>query len=220
MEQLPPPGNTWSQQETIAYAFKEYELLVENTAMFSDNRQALSSLYISVVNLGFLTGEGYLLLQYFEQSLQLWTLALGLFAIAAITSGVNLIWLRLSEQNRRLLNLRLRYLAELEKHLAQSGSFPAVTISLKSYETRAEDRTDKATFTGRGIYTTEGETLYHPTAKNKPFGFADAEVQVGRLFIATYWVAFSIAGIMYWHSGAPELVALLNPLLSRFGIHI
>jgi len=220
MEQLPPSDDARSKHKAFRYAFQEYELLVENTAMFSDNRQALSSLYISVVNLGFLTGAGYLLLQYFEKSLQLWTLTLGLFAIACITSGVNMIWLRLSEQNRRLLNLRLRYLVALEKHLAQSENFPSVTISLRPYEMREGQSSDKATFTGRGIYTIEGETLYHPTAKNKPFGFADAEVCVGRLFMAAYWAAFLIAGILYWRSGAPELIALLNPLLSRFGIRL
>ena len=220
MEQPPRPDDAWGKPETIKYAFKEYALLVENTAMFSDNRQALSSLYISVVNLGFLTAAGYLVLQYVENSVHLVTLTLGLLVIAIIITGVNSTWLRLSEQNRRLLNLRLRYLAELEKHLAQSESFPAVTISLKSYETSANGTSATATFTGRGIYTTEGETLYHSAAKNKPFGFADAEVRVGRLFIGAYWVAFVIAGIMYWNSGAPELVALLNPLLSRFGIRL
>ena len=131
-----------------------------------------------------------------------------------------MIWLRLSEQNRRLLNLRLRYLVALEKHLAQSEYFPSVTISLRPYEMREGQSSDKATFTGLGIYTIEGETLYHPTAKNKPFGFADAEVCVGRLFMAAYWAAFLIAGILYWRSGAPELIALLNPLLSRFGIRL
>lgn len=220
MEQPPRLDGAWDKPEAIKYAFREYEMLVENTAMFSDNRQALSSLYISVVNLGFLTAAGYLVLQYVEGSVHLATLTLGLLAIAIVITGINIVWLRLSKQSRRLLNLRLRYLVELEKHLAQSGSFPAVTIRLTSYETSADKASSETTFTGRGIYTTEGETLYHPKAKNKPFGFADAEVGVGIVFIAAYWVAFVIAGLMYWHSGAPELVALLNPLLSRFGIRL
>lgn len=192
MERLPhlgTPEGTWDQEQTISYAFKEYELLVENTARVSEARQSLSSLYISVVNLGFLTGVGYLLLQFFESGANLpWVLG-GLFVIAVMLTTINTSWLKLSEQNRRLLNLRIRYLKELETHLATAGVFPPVEIRLKTDEIGADG---KDTYLGRGTYTIE-DIMYLPGAKRVPYGFTQAEETIGRLFTLIYWLAFLAA---------------------------
>jgi len=185
--------NSWSAPETITMAFKEYQLLIENTAKVSDNRQALSSLYISVVNLGFLTGSGYLLLQFFQNDVTLAILAGGLLVISILITAINRTWLRLSDQNRRLLNLRIRYLTELEKHLAQSTVFPPVEIKLKRDEIGNDG---KDIFIGRGTYTIE-EILYPPNAKRAAFGFSQAEERIGNIFTLTYWLAFIIAAAVW-----------------------
>lgn len=214
MDQTPQsaPTNAWAERKAITVAFKEYELLVENTAKVSDNRQALSSLYISVVNFGFLTGAGYLVLQFFQRDVTLETLVGGLFAIAVLITAINQTWLRLSEQNRKLLNLRLRYLVELEKHLAQSSIFPPVEIKLRPEEIGSDG---KDTFSGRGTYTIE-KILYPPDAKSAAFGFSQAEERIGNIFLMTHWLAFSIAAIAYLITNWPQVHHMLN----QFGIPV
>lgn len=205
MERLPHLGVTdaaWDREETISYAFKEYELLVENTARVSEARQSFSSLYISVVNLGFLTGVGYLLLQFFQGGANSpWVLG-GLFVIAVMLTTINTSWLKLSEQNRRLLNLRIRYLEELEARLAAAGVFPPVEIKLKADEIGADG---KDTYVGRGTYTIE-HSMYLPGAKRIPYGFTQAEETIGRLFTRVYWLAFLVAVACFAY------VVLLPPL--------
>lgn len=196
MEQLPQNQGTtdWTNPEALKIAFDEYKFLAEGTDDITDRRQTVNTLFVSI-NALFLTGVGYLLYQFIQSSRDTVLFLAAFLAIAIITSLINSAWLSLSESNRKLVDLRIRYLKQLEKHLRQGGVFPIVEIPLKEFETRAPEVNVEKT---RGTYTLE-DVLYNPGARKLPFGFSRAEQRIGRTFTWAYWLAFvfAVAGFVY-----------------------
>jgi hypothetical protein len=195
----------WTTPEALRIAFEEYKFLSEGTDDITDRRQTVNTLFVSI-NALFLTGVGYLLYQFIQSSRDTILFLAAFLAVAIITSLINSAWLNLSESNRKLVDLRIRYLKQLEKHLRQSDIFPNVEIPLKKYETRAPEVNVEKT---RGTYTLE-DVLYNPGAKKQPFGFSRAEQRIGRTFTWAYWFAFLFAGA----------ALLLRIALPAVGIHI
>lgn len=194
MEQAPQsqPQGAWQEKDALRVAFEEYRFLADSTDRITDRRQTVNTLFVSI-NALFLTGVGYLLLQFLQSMREAPFFLLGFVAIAIITGIINRAWLRLSESNRRLVDLRIRYLKQLEKHLRHGGAFPEVETPLKKDEIRADGVHVETT---RGTYTLE-DVLYNPEAKKEPFGFSRAEQRIGRTFTFAYWVALVIAVFAY-----------------------
>lgn len=185
-------ASDWTNPEALKIAFDEYKFLSEGTDDITNRRQTVNTLFVSI-NALFLTGVGYLLFQFFQSSHDAIPFLIAFLAIAIITSLINSAWLSLSESNRKLVDLRIRYLKQLEKHLRQGGVFPVVETPLKKYETRAPEVNVEKT---RGTYTLE-DVLYNPGAKKQPFGFSRAEQRIGRTFTWAYWLAFVFAILTY-----------------------
>jgi hypothetical protein len=163
------------------------------TDKITDRRQTVNTLFVSI-NALFLTGLGYLLLQFIQNLGRGGPLFIIVFlAIAIVTARINRAWLKLSEQNRRLVDLRIRYLKQLEKQLRHGGVFPDIETPLKADESRVEGKNVVAT---RGTYTLE-DVLYNPDAKTTVFGFSAAEQRIGRTFTAAYWFAFAFSLVAY-----------------------
>ena len=194
MEQPPlsQGASDWTNPEALKIAFDEYKFLSEGTDDITDRRQTVNTLFVSI-NALFLTGVGYLLFQFFQSSHDAIPFLIAFLAISIITSLINSAWLSLSESNRKLVDLRIRYLKQLEKHLRHGGAFPVVEIPLKKDEIRAESVNVETT---RGTYTLE-DVLYNPGAKKEPFGFSRAEQRIGKTFTVAYWVALIIAVVAY-----------------------
>lgn len=196
-------------------AFDEYKMVADDTAKITDRRQTVNTLFVSI-NALFLTGVGYLFYQFF-QTTRSDTLSVlfvpGFFAIAVITYLLNHTWLRLSEQNRKLINLRIRYLEQLEALLRDSNFFATVRVTLKDYETiptgytNISEDSSKKQIDVRGTYSLE-ETLYDPNARKQPFSFSQAEQRIGATFTWAYWIAFAIS-----------VIAITPQILSFIGIH-
>lgn len=186
------PQDAWQTKDASKVAFEEYRFLADSTDRITDRRQTVNTLFVSI-NALFLTGVGYLLLQFLQNMREAVFFLAGFLAIAIITGIINRAWLRLSESNRRLVDLRIRYLKQLEKHLRHGGAFPVVEIPLKKDEIRAESVNVETT---RGTYTLE-DVLYNPGAKKEPFGFSRAEQRIGKTFTVAYWVALIIAVVAY-----------------------
>jgi len=161
---------------------------MEGTDKITDRRQTVNTLFVSI-NALFLTGVGYLLLQSFQSVTHSAWFIVGFLVIAILMTRINTTWLNLSESNRRLVDLRIRYMKQLEKHLRAENVFPVVVVPLKSDEVRVKGIQTETT---RGTYTLE-DVLYNPDAKHQPLGFSRAEQRVGRAFTAAYWLAFIIA---------------------------
>lgn len=198
----------WTNPETLKTAFDEYRFLSESTDDITDRRQTVNTLFVSI-NALFLTGVGYLLFQFFQSSRDAIPFLIAFLAIAIITSLVNSAWLSLSESNRKLVDLRIRYLKQLEKHLRLGGVFPDVVTPLKDYETRAPGKNVEET---RGTYTLE-DVLYNPGAKKQPFGFSRAEQRIGRTFTWAYWLGFVFAILTYVYIVVLPAVGLTLPKL-------
>lgn len=215
--QQPPQGqptdpSQWTHQ-ALDVAFREYQLLMEGTDKITDRRQTVNTLFVSI-NALFLSGVGYLLLQFFhDKSDSLWFIG-GFIIIAGIMTFINRTWLKLSESNRRLVDLRIRYMKRLEAHMREGGIFPAVETPLQGDELLADpdlnvvdrERVIKKRENGqvvskreqykaledRGTYTIE-DVLYSPTAQKVAFGFSRAEQRIGRMFAWSYWIAAGLA---------------------------
>ncbi|MGH2501725.1 MAG: RipA family octameric membrane protein [Ktedonobacterales bacterium] len=186
------PDPAWLNPTAQDLAFREYQLLMEGTDKVTDRRQSVNTLFVSI-NALFLTGVGYLLLQLFQNmNRAIWFIA-GFLVISLIMWRINSTWLDLSESNRRLVDLRIRYMKQLEKHLREAQVFPVVEVPLKADEARVEGMQVEKT---RGTYTVE-DVLYNPDARNQPLGFSRAEQRIGRTFGLAYWVALLIAIAAY-----------------------
>lgn len=175
-------------RDNLQASFQEYQALAEGTDKVTDRRQTVNTLFVSI-NALFLTGVGYLLLQYVQSDRPSAWFILGFLAIAWITSRINGAWLKLSEQNRRMVDLRIRYLQQIEKQLRDTGFLPTVAVPLRPDEIMADG---KDSMTTRGTYSLE-DVLYSPSAKRPPFSFTRAEQQIGRAFTWSYWVAVIVA---------------------------
>lgn len=207
MEQpAPGQGNTdWTNPEALKIAFDEYKFLSESTDDITDRRQTVNTLFVSI-NALFLTGVGYLLFQFFQSTRDAIPFLFAFLIIVFITSLINSAWLSLSESNRRLVDLRIRYLKQLEKHLRQSDLFPVVETPLKKDETRAPGVNVEMT---RGTYTLE-DVLYNPGAKKESFGFTRAEQRIGKTFTWAYRVAFVLALLAYLYAVIPPELGVNN----------
>lgn len=190
-----PQDAAWDTDTKLGIAFHEYRLLMEGTDKITDRRQTVNTLFVSI-NALFLTGVGYLLFQSF-QSFQkdpnaIWFIV-GFLIIAVLMSLINWTWLELSDSNRRLIDLRIRYLKQLEKHLRHAGVFPVVDVPLKKGEGRiAGQKID----TTRGTYTLE-DVLYNPVNGQLPLIFSRAEQRVGWVLTFAYWLALLFAWVAY-----------------------
>lgn len=192
MQQTPqPPSGNWNDPVALDIAFREYQLLMEGTDKITDRRQTVNTLFVSI-NALFLTGVGYLLLQLFQHSGFAAVFILGFFVIAVIMTRINRTWLKLSESNRRLVDLRIRYMKELEKALRAGGYFPSVDVPLKDDEPSVIGGANP--YTTRGTYTVE-DVLWNPAATKVAFGFSNAEQRIGKTFTAAYWIGFALAAL-------------------------
>lgn len=190
-----PQDAAWDADTKFGIAFHEYQLLMEGTDKITDRRQTVNTLFVSI-NALFLTGVGYLLFQSF-QSFQkdrntFWFL-FGFLIIAVFMSVINATWLDLSDSNRRLVDLRIRYMKQLEKHLRHAGVFPVVHVPLEVGEGRVPGHLVDTT---RGTYTLE-DVLYNPETGKPPLSFSRAEQRVGTMLIGAYWLALLFAGAAY-----------------------
>ena len=190
-------------------------MVAEDTARITDRRQTVNTLFVTI-NTIFLTGVGYLIYTFFQTNgdgSYIVFFVLGFLAIAVITTIFNRSWHRLSEQSRKLIDLRIRYLEQLEAFLRDTGFFPALDIQLKGMDPQKDKEYEGVppTFPGveqkhpdtagttrrwmntRGTYSLE-EVLYNnPNPKFKVFGFSRAEQLVSRSFTAAYWTAFAVS---------------------------
>jgi hypothetical protein len=217
---MPAPGGSPEHDHThkqASLAFDEYKMVAEDTAKITDRRQTVNTLFVTI-NALFLTGVGYLLylsFQFASGDSHIFLFALGFLAIALITSIFNRSWLRLSEQSRKLIDLRIRYLEQLEAFLRSTNYFPTFDTPLKGMDPKQDKEyegvpptfpgaerthpdaggTPKRWMTIRGTYSLE-EVLYNnPNPEFKVFGFSRAEQRVGRTFTAAYWVAFAVTAL-------------------------
>lgn len=194
---VPQPGQPNQQPGAteLDMTFREYHALVESTDRITERREAINTLFVSI-NALFLTGVGYLLLQFLKSRTSLLESALfvlGFLTIALITMRVNGRWHNISEQYRRLVNLRIRYMIQLENRLRTSEMFPSVSIEL----TKDEKRSDGVTsISGRGVYTIEDEALYSPKVVKSPPSVSKAEQQIARAFTFAYWTALVFAVVV------------------------
>lgn len=191
MDQTPSSASQGAQplsHDSLKASFQEYQALAAGTDKVTDRRQTVNTLFVSI-NALFLTGVGYLLLQYLQSDHPSPWFILGFLAIAGITSRINKVWLKLSEQNRRMVDLRIRYLKQIEAQLRDAGFLPMVTVPLRPEEIMADG---KDSMTTRGTYSLE-DVLYSPSAKRQAFSFTRAEQQIGHAFTWSYWVAFIVA---------------------------
>ena len=208
------PGGTPSNpitHEQTSFAFHEYEMVAEDTAKITDRRQTVNTLFVSI-NALFLTGVGYLIYTFFQTNgdgSHIVYYALGFLAIAIITTRINSSWLRLSEQSKNLINLRIRYLECLENLLRETNFFPTVDVPLTSnpelYEAAPKTLSDAEVshqdaagetqrwMRIRGTYSLETVLYNNPNPKFKVFGFTQAEQTVGKAFTGAYWAAFILS---------------------------
>ncbi|MDE3228953.1 MAG: hypothetical protein KGO05_03650 [Chloroflexota bacterium] len=194
MQQTPqPPSGNWNDPVALDIAFREYQLLMEGTDKITDRRQTVNTLFVSI-NALFLTGVGYLLLQFFRGNGFFIFFVAGFLVIALIMSRINRTWLKLSESSRRLVDLRIRYMKKLEEAMRASGYFPSVDVPLIGDEPSVIGGANP--YTTRGTYSVE-DVLYNPDARRVAFGFSLAEQRVGRTFTFAYWIAFVLAVVYF-----------------------
>jgi hypothetical protein len=195
MDQTPSSVSQGAQslsRDSLQASFQEYQALAAGTDKVTDRRQTVNTLFVSI-NALFLTGVGYLLLQYLQSDRQSVWFIVGFLAIALITWRINNAWRRLSEQNRRMVSLRIRYLQQIEAQLRDAGFLPTVTVPLKSDEIMADG---KDSMTTRGTYSLE-DVLYSENAKRPAFSFTHAEQQIGHTFTWSYRVALGFALLVF-----------------------
>lgn len=211
----------WSEA-ALDITFQEYQHLMDGTDRATDRRQTVNTLFVSI-NALFLTGVGYLLLQFLQgvDKLSPWSAALfclGFLLITLITRGINSAWLKLSEQNRRLIDLRIRYLKQLEAQMrAGAAFFPPVRVTLKSDEVHVDavtttdvDGKAQNVLSTRGVYSLEDALYGNPNPKKQPFGFTKAEQQIGRTLSLAYWSALGVSIFAYAVTHVVQVLTLLQ----------
>ncbi len=225
------PAAPWSDK-ALEIAFKEYQLLMDGTDKITDRRQTVNTLFVSI-NALFLTGVGYLLLQSFRSIADSGWFIFGFFVIALIMMFINSTWLKLSESNRRLVDLRIRYMKQLEAHMRDGGIFPNVETPISADEAQADrdktivdrvrdtktlengqevtKRKEYKALVERGTYTVE-DVLYSPTAAKAAFGFSRAEQRIGKMFTWSYWLAAAFSVLAF-------LVANWTPIVQALRSH-
>jgi hypothetical protein len=157
--------------------FKQYDLLVEDTARLSDRRQTVSNIYLSA-NALLASGIALLALQATPKNLP----AYALFLIVLIVFGGTVLclgWRRLIESYRELVGLRINMLKEIE---------------------------ERAEFKDLGLIDTyhQEDALYDPVKRKelgkKPiFGFSRIESRLPVLFIILYFLALIGAFVSHFY---------------------
>lgn len=212
---IPPSIKVDIDEDGLDATFDEYKFVAEDTSKLSDRRQTVNNLFVTI-NVLFVTGGGYLLTQFTtsNQHFALFWYVGGLAAIAIIATLLNSSWMHLTENSRRLIDLRFRYLRSLEAKIRdtkgtfftptqtplngidprtrdyelQSDDFPGEVIVVK--DSKGRDRRVAVT---RGTYTLEDVLYGNP---NGPIGFSKVEKRVTLTFIWTYWVGFVFASAL------------------------
>lgn len=234
MDQMPQVQATETQQMRVDWrnptvfdvAFREYQHLMEGTDRATDRRQTVNTLFVSI-NALFLTGVGYLLFQFFHEvfihevgKLDTRSACLyiaGFLVIVAITHRINGAWHKLSDQNRRLIDLRIRYMKRIEEGMRAAATFfPTVEVTLKDDEDHADakpasaEADAKRTLTTRGAYSLEDVLYSNPNPKAKTFGFTAAEQQIESAFTLSYWLALIVSILAYAATLAAPLLSQLH----------
>lgn len=210
------PAATWTE-EALKVAFSEYQLLMDGTDKITDRRQTANTLFVSI-NALFLTGVGYLLFQSFHNIATSGWFILGFFIIAVLMQAINNTWRKLSNSYSRLVNLRIRYLKQLELQLHVGGVFPYVETPLENDELVTDptksvvERGKSRAIVDRGTYQIENVLYNNPETQKEEFGFSHAEQRIGRIFTAAYWLAFVAPAIACAVANWPQILQLLRQI--------
>lgn len=140
--------------------FEEYKLFVEDSARFTERRQAISNTYITVNSL-LLAGIGLLIKDLGARGM--WTLLLPLPLVAA-GIAVSLWWRQLIHKYKALVGLRIDTLREMEE-------LPEMAESVKMYH--IEDK----------LYPRDAEGNMIP---GQGLGLSDLEARLPWLFLGLY----------------------------------
>lgn len=215
-------GADWRNPAVFDVAFQEYQHLMEGTDRATDRRQTVNTLFVSI-NALFLTGVGYLLFQFIHEVGKLDTRSAclyiaGFLVIVVIMHRINGAWHRLSDQNRRLVDLRIRYMKRIEESMrAATTFFLTVEVTLKDDEDHADAKPASAeagakrTLTTRGAYSLEDVLYSNPNPTAKTFGFTAAEQQIESAFTLSYWLALIVSILAYAATLAAPLLSQLHP---------
>ena len=140
--------------------FEEYKLFVEDSARFTERRQAFSNTYVTVNSL-LLAAIGLLIKDLGGQGI--WTLLLPLPLVVAGVA-VSLWWRQLIHKYKALVGLRIEALREMEE-------LPEMAESVKMYH--VEDK----------LYPRDAEGKMVP---GEGLNFSDLEVRLPWLFLVLY----------------------------------
>lgn len=166
-------------------AFKQYALLVKDTAKISDRRQIVNTLYLSANSI--LLGGIALLVQ--QSGLKSGLLVFPVLIVAVAGVIFCLDWRRLILNYRELLQLRFKLLAQLE----DAADF---TAPLK-------------------VYQIEGAELYNHKRHGRSilhFGFSRTELNIPIVFVGVYVVICIGAIVLHLGDIAAQLRAWGIPL--------
>src|SRR5215469_13331268 len=99
--------------------FQYYLALIQDTTKLSDRRQTANDLFVGL-NVVIFTGMGAL---FYGSHLRTWWVTIIYAAVSALAIFLNITWLRLNGRYRRLINLRINYMAQLETELDAGATF-------------------------------------------------------------------------------------------------
>ncbi len=155
---------------TTVDRFKEYQILIEDTAKLSDRRQTINDILVGI-NALFLTGLGYIIV---NSRLTTWWIPEVLGVVALVTLPINFTWRALNERYRKLVGIRIDYLTKLETKLRSTSG--------------------ENDF---GVYHEEFATLY--SKSDKTAGFSQLERRFIILFTLLYpGIAIAMAVVSYF----------------------
>ena len=140
--------------------FEEYKLFVEDTARFSERRQTISNVYVTVNSL-LLAAIGLLIKDVGARGA--WTLLLPLPLIAA-GIAVSLWWAQLIRKYKLLVGLRIDTLRQMEELPEMAGAVKMYHVEDQLYPRGAEGKM----IPGKGL------------------NFSDIEVRLPWLFLVLY----------------------------------
>ena len=116
--------------------FEEYKLFVEDSARFTERRQAISNTYVTVNSL-LLAAIGLLIKELGGRGI--WTLLLPLPLVVAGVA-VSLWWRQLIHKYKALVGLRIEALREMEELPEMAGSVKMYHVEDKLYPRDAEGK--------------------------------------------------------------------------------
>lgn len=143
----------------------EYQCVAQQTGSISDRRQTTNDIYVGI-NVVFLTGLALFLPSIHFTS---WWGTAGSALIALVAVFVNGTWIRLLQNYRELIGVRINYLMEMEKQFPPKGA-------------------DQV----RGVYLAE-QALYQ---KKGAFGFSMQELRLARFFQVIYPALAVVIGVL------------------------